>query len=87
MTLAENERSEDLSVYGINETQILQTSCRNICKLNSSREAEDNATSRGLWRIPPPAGVGGFQVAGFNFAMPFQCRYIIRRERKRIRLN
>jgi hypothetical protein len=26
----------------------------------------DNATSRGLRRIPPPAGAGGFQVAGLN---------------------
>ena len=69
MTLAENERSEVLSVNGINETQILQTSCRNICKLNSSREAEDNATSRGLRRIPPPAEAGGFQVAGLKRAI------------------
>ena len=38
----------------MNETQILQTSCSNICKLNSSREAEDNATSRESRRIPPP---------------------------------
>ena len=29
-----------------------------------SREAEDNATSRELWRIPPPAVAAGFQVAG-----------------------
>jgi hypothetical protein len=29
-----------------------------------SRKVEDNATSRELWRIPPPAGAGGFQVAG-----------------------
>jgi hypothetical protein len=64
MTLDENERSEVLSVSGINETQILQTQCRNICKLNSSREAEDNTTSRGLSRIPSPAGAGGFQDAG-----------------------
>jgi hypothetical protein len=64
MTLAENERNEVLSVSGINETQILQTQCRNICKLNSSRDAEDNATSRELRLIPQPAGAEGFQVAG-----------------------
>ena len=29
-----------------------------------SREAEDNATSRELWRTPPPAGARGFQVTG-----------------------
>jgi hypothetical protein len=29
-----------------------------------SREAEDNATSRELHRIPPPAEAGGFQTAG-----------------------
>jgi hypothetical protein len=31
-----------------------------------SREAEDNATSHGLHRIPPPAEAGGFQTAGLN---------------------
>jgi hypothetical protein len=50
----------------MNETQILQAKCRNICKLNSSREAQDNATSRGVRRIFPTAGVGGFQVAGLK---------------------
>ena len=29
-----------------------------------SRDTEDNATSRGLHRIPPPAETGGFQTAG-----------------------
>ena len=48
----------------MNETQILQTQCRNICKLNSSRDAEDNATSRELRLIPHQAGTEGFQVAG-----------------------
>jgi len=33
-------------------------------KWNWSREAEDNATSREVLRIPPPAGAGEFQVAG-----------------------
>ena len=29
-----------------------------------SRRADDNATSRVLHRIPPPAEAGGFQTAG-----------------------
>jgi hypothetical protein len=31
-----------------------------------SREAEDNATSRGLHRIPSPAEAGRFQTAGLT---------------------
>ena len=31
-----------------------------------SYEAEGNATSRGLHRIPPPAEAGGFQTAGLK---------------------
>jgi hypothetical protein len=50
----------------MNETQILQMQCHNICKLNSSRKAEDNATSRWLHRIPPPSEAGGFQTAGLK---------------------
>jgi hypothetical protein len=50
------QKHSELKLAGrMNETQILQTQRRNTCKLNSSREAEDNATSRELRRIPPPA--------------------------------
>jgi hypothetical protein len=33
-----------------------------------SREAEDDATSRGLHRIHHPSEAGGFQTAGLTFS-------------------
>jgi hypothetical protein len=37
---------------------------------------QNNATSRGLHRIPPPAEAGGFQTAGLNVLLiPFICRF------------
>jgi hypothetical protein len=64
------QKQSELKLAGrMNETQILQTQCRNICKLNSSREAEDNATSRGLRRIPTLSESGVFQVAGLNIML------------------
>jgi len=38
----------------MNETQILQAMCRNICKLNSSCEAGNNAIFRVVRCIFPP---------------------------------
>jgi hypothetical protein len=40
-----------------------------------SREAEDNATSRGSQSFLPTVGTGGFQVAGLNIS--FDCFTIL----------
>ena len=43
-----------------------------------SREAEDKATSRRLWRIPPPAGAEGFQIAGLTLPELSAKEYLIK---------
>ena len=64
-----------LKIADRNETQTLKAKCIKVCQSNYpiakgywklSREVEDNATSRGLHRIPPPAEAGGFQTAGLK---------------------
>jgi hypothetical protein len=42
--------------------------------LNSSREAEDNANSRGLWHIPPPGWSRGMPICGVE-----ECNYSLYR--------
>ena len=58
----------------MNETQILQTQCHNICKLNSSHEAEDNATSREFRRIHPPDRAVG-PSRWINLQLVVDCTY------------
>ena len=43
-----------------------------------SREAEDEATSRRLWRIHPPAGAGRFQIAGLTLQKVSAKEYCIK---------